>query len=161
MIDSNGFRLNVGIILVNDVGRVFWARRIGQNAWQFPQGGMQPEETPEHALYRELTEEVGLFAEDVEIMGCRRHWLKYRLPKHLIRFDSKPICIGQKQKWFMLKLLADEEKIRLNLGEAPEFDNWRWVNYWYPLRRVIAFKRQVYRQALEEFAPLVMHTEQL
>ena len=155
VIDASGFRLNVGIILVNAQGHVFWARRIGQNAWQFPQGGIKEDETPEVALYRELAEEVGLNKEDVEMIGCTRNWLKYRLPKQFIRYDTKPICIGQKQKWFMLKLLSDDQKVSLNQGETPEFDSWRWVNYWYPLRQVIAFKRQVYRDALEEFAHLV------
>jgi len=77
MIDSDGYRLNVGIILSNDEGRLFWARRIGQDAWQFPQGGIDKEESPEQAMYRELKEETGLDPNDVDILGCTQDWLKY------------------------------------------------------------------------------------
>jgi len=85
MIDSDGFRPNVGIILSRDDGRVFWARRVGQDAWQFPQGGINKDETPEQAMIRELQEETGLLSEHVEIMGQSADWLRYRLPKRYIR----------------------------------------------------------------------------
>lgn len=152
MIDSNGFRLNVGIILVGPENRLFFARRIGQDAWQFPQGGIQKNETLKQALYRELYEEIGLSQHDVEIVACSRYWLRYRLPPKFIRHDVYPICVGQKQKWFMLRLLSDEASVRLNCTDAPEFDEWRWVNYWDPVKRVIDFKKAVYRSALTEFA---------
>ncbi len=84
MIDEEGFRLNVGIILVNKDGKLFWAKRVGMNAWQFPQGGIQNEESTEQALFRELTEEIGLSPTDVEILGCTEDWLKYRLPKRFV-----------------------------------------------------------------------------
>lgn len=158
MIDADGYRPNVGIILVNEDNRVFLARRIGQQAWQFPQGGICSGETPEEALYRELYEELGLASTDVQVMGCTRGWLRYRLPKQLIRHYSQPLCIGQKQKWFLLRLISSEQKIRLNLSASPEFDSWRWVNYWYPVKQVIAFKRNVYRRALHELAPLLKQT---
>lgn len=159
MIDEEGFRLNVGIIIVSKEDRLFWARRIGQDAWQFPQGGIHPDETPEMALYRELGEEVGLEPEDVEIIGCTSGWLRYRLPKRLVRHYSEPLCIGQKQKWFMLRLMCEEDRVRLDKSQKPEFDRWRWVNYWYPLQQVIPFKRHVYRRALQELAPLLFTTE--
>ena len=106
MIDENGYRPNVGIILCNESGQVLWARRIGQDAWQFPQGGIKDDETPEQALFRELGEEVGLSEQDVEILGCTRGWLRYRLPRRMVRYNSKPVCVGQKQKWFLLKLIS-------------------------------------------------------
>lgn len=155
MIDSEGYRSNVGIILCNRHGRLFWARRIHQDAWQFPQGGIRRGETPEQALYRELMEEVGLAPEHVQIMGCTRDWLRYRLPGRFIRRDSKPVCIGQKQRWFMLRLVGDETDVRLDCTDQPEFDNWRWVSYWRPLHEVVFFKRKVYRQALRELKPLL------
>ncbi len=152
MIDEEGFRSNVGMIVTNGAGSVLWARRIRQNAWQFPQGGIQLNETAEEALYRELHEELGLTAEDAAIIGCTRGWLYYRLPEHLLRPHIQPLCIGQKQKWFLLQLTSSTEKIRFDIGQSPEFDRWRWVNYWYPLKQVIPFKRHVYRRALEELA---------
>ena len=155
MIDAEGFRLNVGIILVNDENQLFWARRIGQNAWQFPQGGIKHSESPEQALFRELFEEIGLNADNVEILGKTKGWLRYRLPERYIRTNCKPLCIGQKQKWFMLRLTSEENHIHLDEGDSPEFDTWRWVNYWHPLKEVVSFKRNVYRRALEELAPLL------
>lgn len=156
MIDQQGFRLNVGIILTNKEGQLFWGRRKGQaDAWQFPQGGLKDYETLEEAMYRELTEELGLMPSDVKIMGITKQWLYYRLPKHLRRLYSKPLCVGQKQKWFLLLLVSNEDRIRFDLTDSPEFEGWRWVEYWYPLEQVISFKRQVYKKALTEFEPLL------
>jgi len=152
VIDIDGFRPNVGIILANHHGQVLWARRLKQDAWQFPQGGINEDETPEDTLYRELYEEIGLKPEDVEILGCTRGWLRYRLPRRLIRKGQHPLCIGQKQKWFLLLLTSSEERIQTDHTSSPEFDGWRWVSYWYPLDQVVSFKREVYRRALKELA---------
>ena len=157
MIDEQGFRPNVGIILINGRGQLLWARRTGQgDAWQFPQGGINDGETPEQALYRELMEETGLSETDVEVLGCTPGWLRYRLPKRMVRHHSKPVCIGQKQKWFMLRMQAEDSKVRFDCCDKPEFDHWRWVSYWHPLRQVVFFKRQVYRRALEHFKHIAM-----
>jgi len=150
VIDSDGFRPNVGIIIFNEKGQLLWAKRLGQDAWQFPQGGVQHDESPDQAAFRELNEEVGLAEEDVEIIASTEKWLRYRLPRHLIRHNSHPVCIGQKQKWYLMRLLSDTEKIRFDMGEKPEFDHWRWVSYWYPVNQVVSFKRKVYRKALGE-----------
>ncbi|MCL4132026.1 UNVERIFIED_CONTAM: hypothetical protein GTU68_061227 [Idotea baltica] len=155
MIDSDGYRLNVGIILSNDQGQVFWARRVGQDAWQFPQGGMDKEETPEQAMYRELMEETGLTTSDIEVLGRTDDWLRYRLPKRFVRRNQSPVCIGQKQIWFMLRMLSDESSFDLAITDKPEFDSWRWVDYWEPAKRVIFFKRKVYKLALKELEPLL------
>lgn len=152
IIDKAGYRLNVGIILVNDSGRVFWGRRFGHDAWQFPQGGITHGETAIDALYRELKEEVGLEKSDVRILGVTKRWLKYRLPKQYIRQNTKPLVIGQKQKWFLLKLLASEQKLRLDLSHSPEFDSWRWIDYHEPQTQVIFFKQAVYVKAMEELS---------
>ena len=106
-------------------------------------------------MYRELFEEIGLHPEDVEILGCTRGWLRYRLPRRLVRRDQQPLCIGQKQKWFLLRLLSNDDRIRVDHTGSPEFDGWRWVSYWYPLGQVVSFKREVYRRALKELAPRV------
>ncbi len=155
MIDSDGFRPNVGIILTNQKGQLFWGRRVGQNAWQFPQGGIKAKETPLQALYRELREEVGLLPDQVEVLGYTQGWLRYRLPPYLIRQHRRPLCIGQKQIWFLLRMLADDDQVKLNASDQPEFDYWRWVDYWEPLREVVFFKRGVYWRALNELAPLL------
>jgi len=140
----------VGIIIFNGKGKLLWAKRIGQDAWQFPQGGVQMHESPEDAALRGLNEEVGLEPHDVEIVACTEKWLRYRLPKHLIRQNSHPVCIGQKQKWYLMRLVSGTEKIRFDQGDKPEFDHWRWVSYWYPVNQVVSFKRKVYRKALAE-----------
>ena len=155
MIDADGFRFNVGIILIDNQNRVFWAKRVGLDAWQFPQGGILKDETPEQAMYRELDEEIGLKPIDIQILGCTSDWLYYRLPKQFIRYNKKPLCIGQKQRWFLIKLIADEKKIKLDRYAVPEFECWRWVDYWRPLQEIIDFKREVYSQALDELAPLI------
>ena len=155
MIDKEGFRANVGIIVTNNKGQLLWARRFGsQTAWQFPQGGINEDETPIDAMYRELKEELGLDRNDVQLLAESRAWLRYRLPLRFQRHDRNGDairCVGQKQKWFLLQLISDESAVKLDESSHPEFDTWRWVDYWFPLKQVIFFKRYVYRQALEEF----------
>ncbi|GAB4393576.1 MAG: RNA pyrophosphohydrolase [Gammaproteobacteria bacterium] len=150
VIDEEGYRLNVGIILVGPRKRLFWGKRLERDAWQFPQGGMNYNETPEAAMYRELREEIGLQACDVELIACTYEWLRYRLPTRYMRRGVEPVVIGQKQKWFLLRLTASTRAIYLHRHTPPEFECWRWVNYWYPVNHVIYFKRKVYRQALRE-----------
>lgn len=153
VIDRDGFRPNVGIILSNQDRRLFWGRRVGQNAWQFPQGGIDCDESPEQAMYRELGEEVGLQPHHVTILGYTQGWLRYHLPKRYIRRHCGPTCIGQKQVWFMLRVDCGEDAFCLDKTEKPEFDAWRWVRYWQPLNEVVYFKRRVYELALRELAP--------
>ncbi len=153
MIDSDGYRANVGIILSNPRGQVLWARRMGQDAWQFPQGGINPGEDAEQAMYRELWEEIGLEPRDVDILGATSSWLRYKLPRRMVRRHSQPVCIGQKQKWFLLRLTSGEERLRLDASGTPEFDQWKWVDYWYPVDHVVYFKKRVYRCALQQLSP--------
>jgi len=160
VIDPDGYRPNVGIILVNDEGRVFWARRVRHDGWQFPQGGMNTDETPEEAMFRELREETDLRPDDVDLLGATPGWLRYRLPRRFLRRGQKPLCIGQKQVWFLLRLQGSEERLRPDRVDNPEFDHYRWVDFWYPERHVVHFKRRVYRSALRHFAPLVGVSDQ-
>lgn len=153
-IDSEGFRANVGIILCDARGLVLVGGRVGQNAWQFPQGGIRHRESPEQAMYRELREEIGLHPDDVAVLGSTADWLRYRLPEQYVRRRMRPLCIGQKQRWFLLRLLSAESRLQLDTTTTPEFDRWRWVDYWQPLSEVIYFKREVYRQALGELEPI-------
>ena len=152
-IDSDGFRANVGIILSNDDGRLLLAGRVGSKGWQFPQGGMLRGEFPEQAMYRELYEEVGLTPGDVAILGETEDWLRYRLPDRFIRQGTRPLCIGQKQRWFLLRLTGNEDRVNFDQSDTPEFDRWRWVEFWHPIKEVIYFKRRVYAQALHELGP--------
>ena len=149
-IDKEGFRANVGIILANCEGLLFWGGRAGRDGWQFPQGGVEPGEPPLDAMYRELTEEIGLTADHVELVGNTREWIRYRLPKRYIRKNSWPRCIGQKQMWYLLRLESDEEKFDLGASDTPEFDHWEWVDYWHPVENVVFFKRRVYQCALTQ-----------
>lgn len=155
VIDRAGYRLNVGIILVNESGRVFWGKRHGHDAWQFPQGGLASGETALEAMLRELYEEVGLEQQDISVLGVTKRWLKYKLPKQYLRQGTTPLVIGQKQKWYLLKLVTSEQKIRLDLSDSPEFDSWRWIDYNEPQHHVIFFKKQVYVQALKELEYLL------
>ncbi len=150
LIDPEGYRANVGIILTNGSGKLLWARRKGKRGWQFPQGGIDKGEDAEQAMFRELQEEVGLSAEDVKILGRTRDWLHYKLPKRFQRLNNIIPVIGQKQQWFLLRLLSPEDSVKLDNMKHPEFDQWRWVNYWYPVSNVIYFKQKVYRKALQQ-----------
>jgi putative (di)nucleoside polyphosphate hydrolase len=150
MIDREGYRPNVGIILCNARNQVFWAKRIKQHAWQFPQGGIQAGETPEAAMYRELNEEIGLGPQHVRILGRTRNWLRYEVPDSWVRRDCRGVYRGQKQIWFLLRLTGRDCDVSLRASDHPEFDAWRWNEYWIELDSVVEFKREVYRQALEE-----------
>lgn len=150
MIDKDGYRPNVGIVLCNARNEVFWGKRVRQNAWQFPQGGIKPGESPEEAMYRELHEEVGLRPQHVRILGRTRNWLRYDVPRECMRRDWHGHYRGQKQIWFLLRLTGRDCDVCLRATDHPEFDAWRWSAYWEPVEAVVAFKRDVYRMALTE-----------
>ena len=154
MIDPDGYRPNVAIVLMDDRQRVFWAKRANNDGWQFPQGGMRSDETPVEAMYRELQEETGLKPEHVELVGSTPGWLKYRLPRRYQRHRSKPLCIGQKQVLFLLHFIGQESHFRLDQCDEPEFSGYRWVDFWYPVDNVINCKRSVYRRALKLLEPM-------
>lgn len=155
MLDREGYRPNVGIILVNQKNEVFWGKRIREHAWQFPQGGIKYGENPTQAMYRELREEVGLLPKHVRILGRTQDWLRYNVPDHFIRRESRGHYKGQKQIWFLLRMLGRDSDVCLRASGHPEFDAWRWSNYWVPLDTVIEFKREVYVQALSELSSIL------
>ncbi|HCA27906.1 MAG TPA: RNA pyrophosphohydrolase [Betaproteobacteria bacterium] len=150
MIDRDGYRPNVGIVLCNRQNEVFWGKRIREHAWQFPQGGIKQGESPEQAMYRELEEEVGLLPDHVKILGRTKEWLRYNVPPHWVKREWRSTYKGQKQIWFLLRMVGRDCDVSLRATRHPEFDAWRWNHYWIPLESVIEFKREVYQQALRE-----------
>ncbi len=150
MVDSDGYRPNVGIVICNTANEVFWGKRVREHSWQFPQGGIQHGESPEQAMYRELHEEVGLLPEHVRILGRTRGWLRYDVPQAWLRRDWRSHYRGQKQIWFLLRLVGQDSDFSLRASGHPEFDAWRWTDYWQPAEQVIEFKREVYLKALGE-----------
>ena len=160
MLDTEGYRPNVGIILVNSRNQVFWGKRVREHAWQFPQGGISHGENPEQAMLRELYEEVGLLPEHVQIIGRTRNWLRYDVPNRWVRRDYRSHYKGQKQIWFLLRLVGRDHHVNLRASTHPEFDAWRWHDYWIPLEDVIEFKREVYKEALEELSLLLFQPKQ-
>lgn len=152
MVDDEGYRANVGIIILNNEKKVLWAKRVNEMAWQFPQGGIYPGEIPDEAMQRELMEEVGLTQNKIEIIARTKDWLRYDVPINWIRRDGQGKYRGQKQIWYLLKFVGNDKDIFLQSSNKPEFDDWKWVDYWSPVDQVIEFKRKVYQQALEELS---------
>ncbi|MEI7531869.1 MAG: RNA pyrophosphohydrolase [Betaproteobacteria bacterium] len=160
MLDKEGYRPNVGIILLNQRNEVFWGKRIGQHSWQFPQGGIQQGENPKEAMFRELQEEIGLLPEHVQVIGRTRDWIRYDVPEEFLRRNSvsrprKVLYKGQKQIWFLLRMVGRDTDISLRATPHPEFDAWRWNPYWIHLEHVIEFKRDVYQLALSELSRFI------
>ena len=155
-----GYRPNVAIVLCNQDTQVLWARRINHDGWQFPQGGVHSNETSREAAYRELDEELGLKSHHVRLIGSTDNWLKYDIPNRYNcsnRYRSNSKFKGQIQKWFLFEFLGEESDFCLNCTSEPEFDDWKWVDYWYPAEWVIEFKQNVYRTALAELERYLIH----
>lgn len=148
MFYPDGYRPNIGIILVNKDNQVFFAKRSKENAWQFPQGGKHEREAFDECMYRELKEEIGLESHHVEIIARTRSWLYYNVPRDWVKSGSN--YKGQKQIWYLLRFVGHDHHVNLRNEKPYEFDAWRWVDYHYPATRVVYFKREVYQQALKE-----------
>ncbi len=162
LIDRDGYRKNVGIIVCNHRCQVLWARRVRHDGWQFPQGGVRPDESARDAAFRELQEEIGLGAGDVHLLGATGDWLRYEVPyAPRARYRRARQFRGQKQRWFLFKLISQESSVRLDISSTPEFDEWRWVDYWCPLQQIVEFKKRVYRKALTELEPLMREVDPL
>lgn len=159
MIDKEGYRANVGIVIINDKNQILLAKRCQQDNWQLPQGGIDNGESDLEALFRELEEEVGLTPKHVNVIAKTQKWLRYNLPDSCIRRKQKPICIGQKQVWFLLKLIGEDNNIKLDTHTKIEFDDWMWVDYWHPIQVIIDFKKPVYEDMLKSLAPIVFNNQ--
>ena len=155
MIDKDGYRKNIGIILCNSKNELLICKRLKEDSWQFPQGGFEKNESSENAMFRELFEEIGLQKNDIVILGKTKKWLKYDLPKKYQRKTNNQLCVGQKQIWFLLRLISNDQSINLRTSKKPEFDSWEWVSEKKPLEIVISFKKNVYVKALNELLPII------
>ncbi len=154
MIDDDGYRPNVGIVICNRQGQVMWARRFGQHSWQFRRAD-KSRESAEQAMYRELFEEVGLSRKDVRILlllatGCVTSY------QNVWCVGTQSRYVSARNKVVSLQLMSADAEINMQTSSTPEFDGWRWVSYWYPVRQVVSFKRDVYRRVMKEFASVVM-----
>ena len=161
MLDENGYRYNVGIIIINDRKQVFWAKRNGKDAWQFPQGGIKKGESIKLAMYRELKEETGIGSADVEILGRTKNWLYYDVPKNFIKKESRSSYKGQRQIWFLLRFNGLDTNIIFPQTRESEFDAWKWIEFSEAPNMVIQFKKHIYSSALLELAPMVFEPPKL
>ena len=156
LIFDDGFRANVGIVIFNQKLQVFFAKRRYQSGWQYPQGGIQLGESPKKAMFRELLEETGLDKRSVEIIYVSDHWYDYRIPKKSIRKATNgTTVIGQRQKWFLLKLKGQSSNISLSPSPEKEFDSWKWIAPDLSIKQVIGFKQDVYKKVISEFMPFI------
>lgn len=153
-----GYRPCVGVLLFDDTGRVFVAeRRDAPGAWQMPQGGIDPGESPSDAALRELVEEIGTDA--AEIIGESAGWISYDLPPDLAARMWDGRYRGQTQKWFAARFRGSDADIRLDgHGDAAEFHAWRWVAIDDVVRLIVGFKRTVYDEIVAELGPIVART---
>src|SRR5260221_11276736 len=153
MIDRDGYRPNVAIVLVNGRNQVFWGKRVKEHAWQFPQGGIKVGETPEQAMFRELQEETGLLPQHVKILGRTRDWLHYNVPTHWVKREWRGTYKAQQQIWFLLRLVVAVCGMSLLACGPPGGDAWRWHDYWAPLEAVIEVKLDIRRIGHEDLGP--------
>ncbi len=155
--DLTAYRANVGAVLFNRDGLVFVARRADLapseadiSGWQFPQGGIDGDETPRHAVLRELAEEIG--TDRAEIIGEHPDWLTYDFPSDIRLGGGKTTFLGQRQRWFALRLLGADSDINLHREPTPEFNAWRWVPLHSVPAMVVGWKRPIYERLVEVFA---------
>lgn len=150
-------RLGVGMVLLNKRNQVFAAKKNTVNTkmisfflkrpWQMPQGGIEDGETPVDAMMRELQEEIG--TNNVEIIAETKDWIEYMLPKQLLRRNHT--FVGQRQKWFLLKFLGNDNEINLNTTDHKEFDTWKWMSAQNIIRLSVNFKRSLYIEVFKRF----------
>ncbi len=146
---NSGYRLNVAMIVLNQENKVLFCKRKNTSNWQFPQGGVDDDEDLTKAMYRELNEEVGLDFDQVKIKSESKNLIYYDIPSNLRSRVLGGKYKGQAQKYYLLHHISGE--IDLNKEHHPEFDEFNWVPFWYPLGQVVDFKKEAYRKALIEF----------
>ena len=155
-IDKLPYRPNVGIMVVNKNGHIFVAKRIDHysDAWQMPQGGIEPDEDLQTAALRELHEETGISDNKVDLVAEIEEWITYDLPTNLIPQLWNGKYRGQKQKWFLMKFLGDDADIDIET-QHPEFSSWKWIAPEELPQTIVSFKRDVYVRVLDEFQSFI------
>ncbi len=155
MASGKNYRLGVGIMLLNDINQLFVGQRLDSSseAWQMPQGGIDPEEPPIEAAYRELQEETGISSHHVTLLKVSSQWVSYDLPPDLRGKLWGGQYVGQKQKWFAFRFLGKDQNIHLTTA-TPEFRSWRWVEHDEIMSLIVPFKKTIYEEILAEFSDL-------
>jgi len=151
-INALPYRPCVGMMVCNRAGGIFAGQRIDStlDAWQMPQGGIEPDESPRDAAFRELEEETGIPADAVEILAETSDWIPYDLPHHLVPKLWHGKYRGQKQRWFLMRFLGEDSQINIETA-TPEFNKWCWMPPEDLLGKIVPFKRDTYEQVIREF----------
>ena len=152
--DHLPYRPCVGAMLVNCAGLVFVGQRLDSSseAWQMPQGGVDPGEDPDTAIFRELSEEIGIAEHHASLIRRSDGLFDYDLPDHLMGKMWGGRYRGQRQRWYLLRFLGQDADVNIATSH-PEFRAWPWVEPQQLVDLIVPFKRQLYRDVVAEFLP--------